>query len=120
MSDRITEQKLYMKLYNHNAFTKYPLDIDALGASGGMGDHLIFLGTQNKLGPLMTKSQLWDLIGAIGDFEYQTGNQLEEPIQVWQDEYNRISEGGKIEIFFASNLAKTHRPTLKHPIGVSD
>ncbi len=118
MSDRITEKMLYMKLYNHNAYTKHPLDIDSLGAGGGMGDHLVFFGTQNKLGPLMTKSQLWDLIGGIGDYEYQTGRQRTHPIHIWQDEYKRIDKGGKIDYGFSYNLAKSGiKANIKNAIG---
>lgn len=121
MSDRITEKQLYMKLYNHNAYTKHPLDIDSLGASGGMGDHLIFFNTQNQLGPLMTKSQLWDLLGAIGTYEYQTGKQRKTPIKVWDDEYSRLDKGGKRDYSFTYNLAKNGlKPTIKKPVGVME
>lgn len=121
MSDRITEKMLYMKLYNHNAYSKHPLDIDSLGAGGGMGEHLIFFGTQNKLGPLMTKSQLWDLIDAIGTYEYQTGQQKENPSQIWQEEYERIDNGGKLNRSFTYDLAKAGYPTtIQNPVGVKN
>jgi len=118
MPERITEKMLYMKLYNHNAYTNHPLDIDSLGAGGGMGDHLIFLGTQNKLGPLMTKSQLWDLIGGIGDYEYQTTRQRKNPIKIWDDEYKRIDQGGKIDSGFIYDLVKKGiKSNIKNPVG---
>lgn len=118
MSDRISETKLYMKLYNHNAYTNHPLDIDSLGAGGGMGEHLVFFGTQNQLGPLMTKSQLWDLLGAIGTYEYQTGRQRKTPIKVWDDEYKRIDKGGKRDYSFTYDLAKKGlKANIQNPIG---
>lgn len=43
---RITEKQLMMKLLNHNAWTNGSLlDFDSLGASGGMGEHLILFNT---------------------------------------------------------------------------
>lgn len=117
MSDRITDQKLYMKLYNHNAWSDQPLDIDSLGA-GGSRNHLVFFNTQNYLGPLMTNSQLWDLLGAIGTYEYQTKRQRKTPVKVWLNEYERIQKKGeKIDYGFTYKLQKTIKPTIKHPIG---
>lgn len=111
---RTTDRDLYWKLYNHNAFTKYPLDVDGLGA-GGSKKHLIFLGTQNKLGHLMTNSELWDLINSIGDFEYQTKQQLETPLIVWYNESHRLDNlKEKINYQFADTQA---RATIKSPIG---
>lgn len=119
LSDRISETKLYMKLYNHNAWTKHPLDIDSLGAGGGMGEHLIFFGTQNQLGTLMTKSQLWDLISAIGTYEYKTGQQTENKNKAWDEEYKRLDKGGKLNASFTYDLAKKGlKPTINDPVGV--
>jgi len=111
---RTTDRDLYWKLYNHNAFTRYPLDIDGLGA-GGSKKHLIFLGTQNKLGHLMTNSELWNLINSIGDYEYQTHQQLESSLKVWDEESHRLDNlKAKINYQFADTQA---RARIKNPVG---
>jgi len=101
----ITEKMLYMKLYNHNAWTNGTLlDIDSLGASGDMGDHLILFNTQEYLCSLSTKSELWDFLGAIGTYEYKNGLQRKTPIKIFLDEYKRIDKGGKIDASFMYDL----------------
>lgn len=103
MKDRI----LYGKLYWHNAFTNYPLDIDSLGA-GGSKKHLVFAGTQHKLGNLMTPSELWDLIDSIGNYEYMAGSQRSEAIPMWEEECKRIDhENEKINHYFIYEWVRT-------------
>ncbi len=88
---RITDRQVYQKLYLHNAWTNTPLDLDSLGA-GGSRHHLIFFGTQTKLGHLMTNSEIWELIDSIGTFEYETIGNRPNPIKVWFDEYKRLND----------------------------
>ncbi len=133
MSDRISDRDLYTKLYNHNAYSKHPLDIDSLGAGGGMGSHLIFFGTQTTLGNLMTNRELWDLLSSIMTYEYQTTPQRSVPVKVWHDEWDRIrdrqtvkdmtvttTKGGKLNASFTYDLIRKEgmKTTIKSPIGV--
>lgn len=104
MSDRITDKDLVMKLLNHNAWTNGTiLDLDSLGA-GGSRLHLIHFNTQKYLGHLMTNRELWDLISSIGNYEYSNGLQRKTPIKVFQDEYDRLANGGKLNHSFMYDL----------------
>ncbi len=112
MSERISDSKLYQKLMNHNAWTKGTLlDVNSLGA-GGSKNHLILANIQTKIGNLMTNSQLWDLIDSIGSYEYANGltkKELKESdtaCQKIQKEYQRLSEGGKYNYHFISDMVK--------------
>ncbi len=90
-----------MRLCNHNAWTEEKiLDFDSLGA-GGSRRHLIIFNTQKYLGYLMSKPQLWDLLGSISNFD-QT--QKKEPTKVFIDEYERLSNGGKVNSSFMYSL----------------
>ncbi len=94
--ERISDRRLYMKLVNHNAWTNGTfLDIDSLGAGGGMGKHLIFANTQDKLSTLLSNSKLWDLIGSIGDYEYKNGLQRKQAIKEFSNEFERLSNNEK-------------------------
>lgn len=96
-----TELELMYKLLNHNAYTKGSiLDLDSLGA-GGSRRHLIYFNTQNYLGVLMSKTELWNLIDSIGKYDHEY---RKKPIGVFQDEYDRLSNGGKINHSFMYNL----------------
>lgn len=96
-----------MKLLNHNAWTNGPLlNIDSLGA-GGSKEHLILFNTQQKLGHLMSNSELWDLIDSIGNYEHASGLQRnDDPIKIFEDEHLRIDKGGKVDKTFLYNLTQ--------------
>ena len=131
MTDRISDRDLYSKLYNHNAYSNHPLDIDSLGA-GGSKNHLVFFNTQNQLSYLMTNRELFDLLDTIGTYEYKTNQQRKTPVKVWADEYERIRDkvdyknnittGGIINNkSFTYDLKKSGmKPTIKNPIGVME
>ena len=89
---RISEKQLLAKILNHNAWHKVKLDTDALGASGGMGEHLIIRGTQTKLTVLMTKSELWDAINIIQNYESASNHSLKTPDKEWMKRYLTLKE----------------------------
>ena len=84
---RISEKQLLAKILNHNAWHVVKLDTDALGASGGMGEHLIIRGTQTKLTVLMTKNELWDAINIIQNYENASNHTLKTPDEKWMGRY---------------------------------
>lgn len=85
--NRITNTQLKAKILNHNAWHKTKLDTNSLGASGGMGEHLIILGTQTKITVLQNKTELWYTIDSIQNYERAAGNTLKKPDQVWYKAY---------------------------------
>ena len=105
MSERVTDNSLYSKLINYNANTKGTLlDINSLGA-GGSRNHLIIANTQDKLGNLMTNSELWDLIDSIGSFEYANNLQIENSIPEFMEEYQRLqTPKAKADVCFIQDL----------------
>lgn len=106
--NRTTEKELMMKVLNHNAWTNGGLlEINSLGAGGGMGEHLIFLDTQNQLTPLLKPGDLMTVLSAIGTYDYKIGNQRKKPISIFLKEYERLRDGGKINHSFFHNFKKS-------------
>lgn len=118
--ERISDNRLYLKLMNHNAWTNGTLlDINSLGA-GGSNNHLILANTQTKLGDLMPNSKLWDLIDSIGVYEYNNGLQRQEPIKEIMDEYSRLDKGGKYNHYFMRDLITKQQKPKMTPIKGAD
>lgn len=89
---RITEKTLLLKVLNFNAWHKTKLDTNALGASGGMGEHLIIRDTQTHLTDLMSKNELWDAINTIQNYTRYTNEMLKEPDPIWMKRYKVLKE----------------------------
>lgn len=57
----------------------------------------------------MTKSQLWDTLGAIGTYEYNNDLQRKTPIKVFLDEYYRLDHDGSVNPSFLYNLTRSQK-----------
>lgn len=85
--NRVTTDQLKAKILSHNAWHKIKLDVSSLGASGGMGEHLIILGTQTKISVLKNKTELWYAIDEIQSYESAANNTLKTPDKIWYEKY---------------------------------
>ena len=119
MTDRYTDLDLMLKVLNHNTWSNNTLlDLDSLGA-GGSKEHLILFNTQIKLTDLNTKSELFRAISGISEYSYHNGDQRKTPIKIFNDEYQRLVNGGKINKSFFYDLRGKFKEYLT-PVKGSD